>query len=71
MKDRERVVVHCHAGLGRTGTVLAALLVWEGAEARTAIAHVRSVNPRFIQSEAQLAFIRRFAEVHGRTRSPA
>ncbi|MFW6067275.1 MAG: ATP-binding cassette domain-containing protein [Myxococcota bacterium] len=56
------VALHCHAGLGRTGTMLATYLVWSGADAEEAIATVRGVSSKYIQTESQVEFIRRFAE---------
>lgn len=58
----ERVAVHCHAGLGRTGTMLAAVLVWLGHTADEAVSEVRATGRGYIQNDAQLAFVRRFAE---------
>lgn len=60
LKAGDRVVFHCHAGLGRTGTMLAATLVWMGADAGDAIARVRTVNPGFIQTVEQERFLQRF-----------
>ncbi len=48
------VVVHCRAGLGRTGTILAATLVTRGISAAEALGEIRRVEPRFVQSSAQL-----------------
>ncbi|MCS6901533.1 MAG: protein-tyrosine phosphatase family protein [Myxococcales bacterium] len=62
LKDGDRVVFHCHAGLGRTGMMLAATLVWMRTDAREAIARIRSVNPRFIQTAEQERFLQRFQD---------
>jgi atypical dual specificity phosphatase len=57
------VAVHCLAGLGRTGTVLASYLVRHGATAAEAIAEVRHVyHPRAVENAAQEDSVRRFAD---------
>jgi atypical dual specificity phosphatase len=58
----EVVAVHCRAGMGRTGTVLAAHLVWEGYDALRALETVRSIEPRWVQSQVQVAFLKEFEE---------
>lgn len=55
------VAVHCRAGLGRTGTILATYLIWEGKNALEALEKVRQIEPRWVQSEAQVKFLERFA----------
>jgi atypical dual specificity phosphatase len=57
----ERIGVHCRAGLGRTGTVLACWRVWSGDSVVEAVDRVRSVAPLAIQSQEQMRFIERFA----------
>lgn len=55
------VAVHCRAGLGRTGTILASQLIYEGYEALDALETVRRVEPKWVQSEEQVAFLVEFA----------
>ncbi len=50
-------VLHCRAGLGRTGTLLACQLVFRGENPVRAVDHVRRVNSYYIQSGEQLAFV--------------
>jgi len=57
-------VVHCLAGLGRTGTVAACLLVTRGRTAGESIAAVRAVRPGSVQSQAQADFVEAFAAYH-------
>jgi atypical dual specificity phosphatase len=57
----EVVAVHCRAGLGRTGTILACYLIWEGRSALEALEQVRRVNPQWVQSEEQVRFLEDFA----------
>ncbi len=47
------VVVTCYAGLGRTGTVLAAYLVYTGYSAEQAVRLVRELRPQSIQTREQ------------------
>ena len=58
MDAGEVLAVHCKAGLGRTGLVLAAWMVRDGGlSAEASIERLRKVNPGFIQSDEQLDFL--------------
>jgi atypical dual specificity phosphatase len=59
------VAVHCGAGLGRTGTVLAAYLVARGQSPRDAVEKVRNLRPGSVETIEQERAIERFAERSG------
>ena len=59
------VLVHCGAGLGRTGTMLACYLVERGHEPATAICKVRAERPGSIETHEQEMAIFRYASSVG------
>jgi len=62
-KHEKGVAVHCRAGWGRTGTLLASYLIEQGHTADDAIKVVRQLQPFAIRSKEQEDFLYRF-EVH-------
>jgi len=64
------VAVHCRAGLGRTGTILALYLIWKNNDAMIALEKVRSIEPRWVQSEQQVKFLDVFSEYVNEKISP-
>ena len=55
------VGVHCTAGLGRTGAVLACYYVDKGLSAREAIAKVRELRPGSVETDGQEEAVERYA----------
>jgi atypical dual specificity phosphatase len=60
------VAVHCGAGLGRTGVVLACYFITKGLTAQNAIARVRRLRPGSIETDEQAEAVEAFARRHQR-----
>lgn len=54
------IAFHCQAGIGRTGTMLAAYEIFQGMSAEDAFRAARNVHPRWIQSRSQREFLTEF-----------
>lgn len=58
----QTVVLHCYAGLGRTGTIAALVLAAQGMDPRQAIDRVRQIRAGAIPERLQEEFVCAFAD---------
>jgi protein-tyrosine phosphatase len=65
IKEGKKVLVHCFAGIGRTGTVLTAYLIFKGEEVENALKHVLAVGSE-PQSLEQLEILEQFSLLLGK-----
>jgi hypothetical protein len=66
----DKVLVHCNAGLGRTGVVAAGLLAYAGRPAGEAISAVRRARNGSLENRVQEEFIDRYHEALSTGRLP-
>lgn len=64
LNSNQPVAVHCEAGLGRTGTIIAGYLTTCGLTAQEAIDSIRKLRPGSVETEEQVAVIYEYERIH-------
>ena len=67
-KSGKKTLVHCLAGRGRTGTMLACYLVSQGQPPDEALERVRSIRPGSVETSEQECAVHRYARRLDRSR---
>lgn len=61
LEEGRSIVFHCHAGRGRTGTMLAAMLIWYQPDFHAAITRIKTTNRYWIESQSQMKFLEKLS----------
>jgi len=62
-KGKKPVLVHCWAGIGRTGTILSAYFVSKGMSTQEAIRHIRKLRIGSIETDEQIERVCEFERI--------
>jgi protein tyrosine phosphatase domain-containing protein 1 len=62
-EEKRKVLVHCHAGYGRTGIVLACYMLYTSTKSAEEVVHeIRLKRNQCIQKKSQMAYIKKFQQ---------
>ena len=63
LKDKKTVLVHCHAGYGRTGIVLACYMIFtSNKSAEAVVQEIRKVRSACVQKSSQMEYCKTFKD---------
>jgi atypical dual specificity phosphatase len=66
----KRAYVHCAAGYGRSGTIMACYFVRQGLKPEEAIAHIRRLRAGSVETPEQERFVHEFARLEAEAKHP-
>ena len=61
--EKKRVLVHCHAGYGRTGIVIACYLIYKSNyQAEEAVKYLRNIRKKCVENKSQMKYCIKFRQ---------
>ena len=67
-EEKKKVLIHCHAGYGRTGIVIACYMIIDSNKsAEIVVAEIRNKRPKCVQKSAQMDYCKQFRECKNST----